>query len=174
MEPIWWLKFGQFGGRIWTNLAAEFWPICWTNLAAEFWPICWTNLGQFGSWSSKFFISFLTTFGLIFDRIIGLIFGLSKQTKFRASLPERKCTGNSGPLFLGFGSDFRENTPDFENVTGMHCLTMEGRISLNWWRHWWTTPCRNKSLKTHKLFTLSFSLSLFWEWVSEKWTDQKA
>ncbi len=141
-QSIWCLKFDQFGGRISAHLLAEFgqfsnrisahllaefWPICWPNLdqfsgrisahlAAEFGPIWRPKFGPFGSWSSKFFISFLTTF------IFGLIFGLSKQTKFRASLPERKCTGNSGPLFSGFGSDFRENTPDFENVTGTHCL----------------------------------------------------
>jgi hypothetical protein len=72
------------------------------------------------------FGSFLTTFGgifgLIFGFIFGQIFGLSKQIKFRTFLPERKSTGNSGPEFPVYGSHFPENTPDFEIITGTHCL----------------------------------------------------
>jgi hypothetical protein len=45
-QPIWWLKFGQFGGRILAHLVAKVWPIwrpnfgpfsgrIWANLAAE-------------------------------------------------------------------------------------------------------------------------------------------
>ncbi len=130
MKKTWWSflaefgpirrpKIGPFGGRISAHLLAEFGPI----RRPKFAPFGGRSLaGPFGGRSSKFFISFLTTFGLIF----GLIFGLSKQTKFRASLQEQKCTGNSGPIFSCFGSDFRENTPDFENATGMHCLSVHG------------------------------------------------
>jgi hypothetical protein len=59
-----------------------------------------------------------------YQKLRDVIYGrpLSKKTKFRTSLPERKSTGNSGPEFPGSGSHFPENTPDFENVTGTHCL----------------------------------------------------
>ncbi len=57
----------------------------------------------------------------LFYLIFRLIFGFSNQTKFRTSLPEPKCTGNSRLLFSGFGSNFRENTPNFEDFTGTHC-----------------------------------------------------
>jgi hypothetical protein len=63
--------------------------------------------------------------GLIFGLIFGPNFGLSKKAKFRTSLPERKSTGNSGPEFPGSGFHFHENTPDFENVSGTHCLNLQ-------------------------------------------------
>jgi hypothetical protein len=85
------------------------------------------NLGFLTGQKSLNFVilgSFLTPFGLIFGLIFGPISGLSKKAKFRTSLPERKSTGNSVPEFLGSGSHFPENTPDFENVTGTHCLSI--------------------------------------------------
>ncbi len=90
------------------------------------------TLGFFTSQKSPNFVilgSFLTPFGLIFwlifRLIFGPIFGLSKKAKFRTSLPERKSTGNSVLEFPGSGSHFPENTPDFKNVTGTHCLARD-------------------------------------------------
>ncbi len=73
--------------------------------------------------SFPFMSHFWPHLGLFEVKFSYLFSVFSEQTKFQTSLPEQKYTGNSGQKFLGSGSHFPENTPDFKIVTGTHCLT---------------------------------------------------
>ncbi len=94
-QPIWWLKFGQFGGRISAHLAAEFRPICWPNLDQFRGRILANLLDQFGGRSSSFLfrpllVLFSTLFSALFSDIQNrLSFGLPYRNENVPEIPDR-------------------------------------------------------------------------------------